>query len=309
MDQTNTLGARWSGLRVLAGYGAALCMGLYLLVKVIWVVAALFGHAPDDFGSTDWIALNATTVVMSGTGVALGLAMAQRWGFRLPAAPVLFFSWVGAGFLVPLIPFMLLRTVIGDGGNSDDGGSSTPSWETLFITIGFAGMAIGLAIALPIYLRQRWPQAFVGKVGDLTRTRATLPALGAGLLGITQLYWAFGGTLGINPAHRADLDTNGRMLCASWGIWALIGLASLYPLTTRRPTRLSLWIPTSLAFGASGSMFAWSAWKLPMTLLHPGGFTAVEYLPVAIAEHLLAMAVGLTTMNAVIRVTRQADPG
>jgi len=294
----------------LAGYGAALSMGLYLVVKVVWVIAALFGHAPDDFGSADWILLNATTVVMSGTGVALGLALAQRWGLRLPAAPVLFFSWIGAGFLVPLIPFMLIGAFVG----GDDGGDSTsaPSWETVFITIGFAGMAVGLAVALPIYLRQRWPQAFLGRVGDLVRTGTTLPALGAGLLGVLWLYWAFGGTLGI--AHR-EVDVTGRLLCASSGMWALIGLASACALATRRPVRLSLWIPMSLAFGASGSLFAWSAWKLPMTLLHPGGFTAVEYTPVAIVEHLLAITVGLTLMKVVLQTARRlgdegrVDPG
>ncbi|MFC9977563.1 hypothetical protein ACFVH6_42355 [Spirillospora sp. NPDC127200] len=78
------VGARWSAARRFAGYGAASSMSLYLVVKVVWGAAAAFGHAPDDYGTADWAVLNAVTVVMAATGVALGLALAQRWGRRPP---------------------------------------------------------------------------------------------------------------------------------------------------------------------------------------------------------------------------------
>ncbi|WP_336213635.1 hypothetical protein [Nonomuraea sp. LPB2021202275-12-8] len=91
-------------MRRLAGYAAALSMSLYLAVKLVWVAAALLGHGPDDYGTADWVLLNAVTVVMAVTGIALGLALAQRWGRRLPAVPVIFFSWVGAGFLSRCFP-------------------------------------------------------------------------------------------------------------------------------------------------------------------------------------------------------------
>jgi hypothetical protein len=179
----------------------------------------------------------------------------------------------------------------------------------VLITIGFAGMAVGLAVALPIYLRQRWPQAFLGRIGDVARdvrAYASPLVVGAGLLGLLWLYWALGGTLGIDPAHRDQLDLNGRMLNASAGLWALIGLTSAWVLARRRLERLRLWIPMSLAFGASGSLFAWSAWKLPMALLHPGGFVAVEFTAVAVVEHVLAIAVGLALMGLVLRTARRA---
>ncbi|MGI5164153.1 hypothetical protein ACQEU3_07330 [Spirillospora sp. CA-253888] len=60
-------------------------MSLYLVVKVAWIVAAAFGRASDGYGTADWTLLNAVTVVMAATGVALGLA--QRWGRRLHAMP------------------------------------------------------------------------------------------------------------------------------------------------------------------------------------------------------------------------------
>ncbi|MFI0444772.1 hypothetical protein [Actinomadura sp. 6N118] len=306
-----SVGARWSVIRRLAGYAAALSMALYLVVKVVWVVAALLGHAPDDFGTADWVVLNAVTVVMAVTGVALGLALAQRWGRRLPAVPVIFFSWVGAGFLVPMLPYALIRSVLGASGADpgSDGSDAAPRWETVFITIGFAGMAVGLAVALPIYLRERWPQAFLGRVGDgqaQPSPLVTAALVVAGGLALLWSHWALGGTLGLDPT-RDRWDLNGRLLNASSGLWALLAVWSIWVLTRRRPRRLRLWIPTALAFGASGSLFAWSAWKLPMVILQPGGFITAEYTLVAVVQHALSIGVGLALMAVLLRSTSTAD--
>ncbi|MEU7852653.1 hypothetical protein [Nonomuraea sp. NPDC049141] len=308
------VGARWSGVRRLAGYTAALGMALYLAVKVVWVVAALLGHGPDDYSTGDWVALNAVTVLMAVTGIGLGLALAQPWGRRLPAIPVIFVSWVGAGFLVPMLPYVVISNVLGalriDLGGGDDSASS-PRGEEIFITIGFAAMAVGLAVALPIYLRERWPRPFLGRVGDGTArsskpvTAAMAVAVGLGLL---WSYWALGGTLGLDPAHRDHWDLNGRLLNSSSGLWALLGAWSIWTVTRRRPVRLRRWIPMTLAFGASGSLFAWSCWKLPMAILRPGGFVTAEYVMVAIIEHALSIGVGLTLMAALLQVAPGTVP-
>ncbi|MFD1537780.1 hypothetical protein [Nonomuraea guangzhouensis] len=298
-------------MRTLAGYTAALGMSLYLAVKVVWVAAALLGHGPDDYSTADWVALNAVTVLMAVTGIGLGLALAQPWGRRLPAIPVIFVSWVGAGFLVPMLPNVVINNVLGalgiDLGGGGDDSASRPQGEEIFITIGFAAMAVGLAVALPIYLRERWPHPFLGRVGDGT-TRPSKPVTAAMAvavgLGLLWCYWALGGTLGLDPAHRDHWDLNGRLLNASSGLWALLGSWSIWTVTRRRPVRLRRWIPMTLAFGASGSLFAWSCWKLPMAILRPGGFVTAEYATVAIIEHVLSIGVGLTLMAAMLQVAR-----
>jgi hypothetical protein len=308
--------ARWSTVGRFAGYGAALSMALYLVVKVVWISAALLGHRPDDFGTAGWVALNSVTVVMAVTGVALGLALARPWGRRLPAAPVVFFSWAGSGFLVPMLPYALLSGVIGafgggsgagdsgagDSGSADSG--SVPQWESVFLTVGFIGMAAGLAVAVPVYLRDRWPGAFVGRAGDAHgRPSASLAVAGAAAaaLGLLWSYWALGGTAGLDPAHRDHWDLNGRLLNGSSALWALLGAWSVRTLTRGRPARLPRWIPMTLGFAASGSLFAWSGWKLPMVITRPGGFVTAEYMSVAVVEHLAGILVGLTLMAAVLR--------
>ncbi|MGK5559132.1 hypothetical protein ACSNOI_46805, partial [Actinomadura kijaniata] len=292
--QGTAVGPRWSAARRGAGYAAASSMGAYLAVKVGWVVAGLFGERPDGFGGTGWVLLNAVTVAMAAAGVALGLALARPWGSGLPAVPVVLTAWTGAGLLVPMLPVMAVRGVLGGGG--DEGSGAMPSWEALLLTVGFAGMGLGLAVALPIYLRERWPRAFLGRAGD--RRPPAPPAMaavsGAVALGALWCHWAAGGGLGL----VRDLDADGRLLNANSGLWALLGAWSV--VTLARASRIRLWIPVATAFVASGSLFAWSAWKLPMVILRPGGFTTAEHPLTAVAEHVLGIGTGLALLAVVL---------
>ncbi|MFF3670669.1 hypothetical protein [Microtetraspora malaysiensis] len=306
------VGAKWTTARVVAGYGAALSLSLYLTVKVIWVVAALFGSTPSTFTDGDWILLNGVTVVMSVVGVVLGLALAQRWGRRLPAPPVVFFAWMAAGFLIPMIPYMLFGAVLGGdaGGGDSGGGDAVPSWETAFIAIGFGGMALGLAIALPIYMRERWPAAFLGRVGDhrpaplgRSHLRALYVLVAAPVL--LWAYWAAGGTLGL--AHRDLMNADGRLLAGNSALWAVLGAAAIRTVATGRP-RMPRWIPMAVAFTSSGSLVAWSAWKLPWALLRPGGYTAAEYPAVSVVQYGLSITAGIVMLAALLKAA-PAPPG
>ncbi|MBO2459181.1 hypothetical protein J4709_16505 [Actinomadura sp. LCR2-06] len=303
-------------MRVMAGYGAASSLSLYLLVKVVWVAASLLGRTPSTFTDGDWIVLNTVTVGMSVVGVVLGLALAQPWGRRVPAPPLVFFAWVGAGFLVPMIPYMLVSAVLGaDAGGGGSGGSSggdtVPAWEMVFISIGFAGMALGLAVALPIYLRERWPIAFLGRVGDRLPARIGRSHIRALYILIAALvllwtYWVVGGKLGLQPAHRHMMDANGRLLVGNSALWAVIGAAAIRTIATGRP-RTPLWIPMALAFISSGSLFAWAAWRLPWALIRPGGYTAPEYPAVSVLQYGLSIAAGIVMLAALLKVVRSGD--
>lgn len=300
-------------------------MSLYLVVKVIWVLTALLGSGPKDPGTStaDWVTLNMVTVGMSAIGVALGLALAQRWGRRIPAQPLIFLAWTGAGFLIPMVPYMVVSAVLsaagisagGEDGGMSGGGQVMPAWEMVFISVGFAGMAVGLTIALPIYMRERWPDAFVGRLGNdlitvaparsprnLCMVRAALAV--SSVLGLLWLYWAIGGTFGLDPAHR-EMDLNERLLSGNSGIWAFIGVWSIWVVTTRRhAARLPLWVPMSLAFTASGSLFAWSGWKLSMAVLRPGGYLPLEHPVVTLVQHTFAIGAGIAILAGLVRTYR-----
>ncbi|MEO3827800.1 hypothetical protein [Actinomadura sp. B10D3] len=310
---SGAVGPRWSTARRLAGYGAAASLSLYLAVKIVWVVVALLGHAPADFGNADWIVLNTVTVGMSATGVALGLVLAHRW--QTPAAPLVVLAWMGSGFLIPLLPYGLLSALLGAAGvktggdEGDSGGDAAPSWELLLIGIGFTGMAVGLAVALPIYMRERWPAAFLGRLaarGPATVRRVrTLTAVTA-IPVVLWTYWSLGGTRGLDPAHHDLVDLNARLLLANSALWALLGVGSIWAIASARPN-MPVWLPMALGFVASGSLFAWSSWKLAVAVLRPGDYAAAEYPAVTLVQHGLAIAGGVLMMTALTSYVSACD--
>ncbi|WOX19973.1 hypothetical protein [Streptomyces solicathayae] len=317
-------GRGWTIARTAAGLTAAGTLSLYLVVKVIWVTVALFGDGPreSDGSTAEWVMLNAVTVVMATTGIALGLALAQQWGMRLPAPPVLFFSWMGSGFLGSLLPYGVVAAVLGAagvplgnedgsgaGGSAGGDGAGMPEWETVFISVGFAGMAVGLAIALPVYLRERWPHAFVGRVGDgplgaPPGRHLLLVPVATTILAALWLFWAFGGTLGLNTAFHA-WDLNGRLLIGSGALWALLGACSVRVLSGNTGGRLPLWLPMMTGFVASGSLFAWSSWRFVWAVLRPGDYEPLEHPAVAVVEHGIGMAAGIAILGLLIRVHQE----
>jgi hypothetical protein len=127
-------------------------------------------------------------------------------------------------------------------------------------------------------------------------------------LGLLWSYWALGGTVGFDPGHRDHWDLNGRLLNASSGLCALAGAWSMRAVTSRRPARLRRWVPMTVAFGTSGSLFAWSAWKLAMVVFRPGGFVPAEYVMVAVVEHVGSIGAGAALMTVVVRAV-SARPG
>ncbi|MFC5826033.1 hypothetical protein [Nonomuraea insulae] len=290
---------RLRSLRRAAGIAAAAAMSLYLLVKVIWIALEVAQ------GSAEWVLLNAVTVVMALAGIGLGLALAQPWGMRLPAWLVLPVGWIAGGFLVSMLPYMAVSSLLVPSVPEPAAESALPAWETVFIGVGFAGMAVALVVGLPLFLRERWPWAFTGRVGGNRasgRTRWILLPVAA--LAALWAYWAAGGTAGLDPAALSTWDANARLLtansalgavCAGWSLWALGRWGS---------PRTPMWLPMALGFVASGSLFSWGAWK-SLWLLLPGTYQPAELRGVALIEHATAVAAGLAILVTLLGVYRR----
>ncbi|GGQ04894.1 hypothetical protein BKA00_003539 [Actinomadura coerulea] len=305
---SGAIGTRWEAARRLGGYGAAASLSLYLAVKVVWIAAAALGRVPANFGGADWIVLNAVTVGMSATGIALGLVLARGTRWRIPGAPLVFFTWVASGFLIPLMPYTLLSALLG-AGEEDTGGDAAPSWEMALIGIGFTGMALGLAVALPIYMRQRWPTAFLGRVCDRGRTavrRARTAAVCAAVPTTFWALWSAGAEVGLDPAHRDLVDLNARLLLGDSALWALLGVGSILAVSSARPN-MPVWLPTALGFTASGSLFAWGGWRAAVALLRPGGYASAEHPSAAVALNGLAAAGGLLMLSVLLTSLRTPE--
>ncbi|MEE1671983.1 hypothetical protein RCR19_41955 (plasmid) [Streptomyces sp. WAC07094] len=303
---------RWDRAGRAAGYGAALALTPYLLIKVSWVAGSLLGLLPvgAGFGKAEWVVLNSATIGMAGIGIVVALALVRPWGMRIPAAPLTFCAWVATGFLVPVLPYAVLSSLLGsaqgDPHSGRQAGPSMPAWEAALVQIGFVGMGLGLAVALPAYLRRRWPQAFAGRLGDGGKGSLGVPpwtAVIGAAVGLIWLYWALGGTAGV--AHRPERDLTWHLLSGVFGFWALVASAATWAAARGRPAHMPRWAPIVLGWLGSGSLFAWSGWKLPFTLYvaiaQPADAVLPEELALAAVLHLAAVAAGAAMLRTLVR--------
>ncbi len=290
-----------------AGFSAALAMLPYLIVKVVWTVDGLRGGGLSDgvWSELDWAVINALTVVMSGLAVLLGLALAQPWGRRLPGGLLLVPAWIGAGFLVPLLPLMPVLFLLTTGGTRTAGSDDPvlPAREVALVSLSFAGFALGVAIALPLYVLRRWPQALQGRPAGSPagRAAATVTAAVAAVLGLAQLFWALGGTLGLNQAALGERDAQWHLLTGNSGLWALVAGYGIVAVTHRGAggrTLLLTWV-------ASGFLFAWGSWKAAFTSATAAEFPSPD-LPwmLALQNHFGALT-GLAVLLIALHHTHQ----
>jgi hypothetical protein len=60
----------------------------------------------------------------------------------------------------------------------------------------------------------------------------------------------------------------------------------------------------SLAFAASGSLFAWSGWKLSVAVLRPGGYLPPDLPAVTLVQPALAIGAGIAILAVLVRTYR-----
>ena len=300
------VGPRLTFARKAAAYLGAGTLSLYLLLKVYWVAAAFFGvGVHPDSSAANWIGINIVTVGMAVIGVAVALALAQGWGRRVPAPLVVFTSWTAAGFLVSIIPVHVIRAFLPAQADPVDVELGVHSWELTLVAVGFIGMGVGLTVAGPIYLRERWPAAFVGGVGDSRPPRSRTAAIGAGLAVLAAavtLYWLLGGEVFANDSIYDSGDPDTAILYYNEAFWALAAAVSAWVLLRAR-SRVPVWVPMALLWIGSGSLFAWNCWRLFVSLV----FAPVQTMdtleqPAAIAVEAAGAAAGALLFAAALAV-------
>jgi hypothetical protein len=300
--------------RQVAAYFAALAMLPYFLLKVFWVGDGLHGGGMHTgvWKTLDWVAVNAMTVAMAGTAIVLGLALGQRWGLRLPAWSLLLPAGVGMGFLCSVLPLVPVLAALPDAG-ADPAGPKLPmaAWEVGMISVSFAGFGLGLAVAVPLYVRERWPALFArpdalrgGGLEGTARTGvhdhdhvrylwvslARAATVVCAVLAVAQTYWAFGGTLGLDPQGLPGRDLRWYLLTGSNACWALVAAWGARSLGRHRAGMLPR-VTLLLTWVASGALFAWSSWRAVFVFAVPSAYSAPEYPAVqALGNHLGALA-------------------
>ncbi|MET7294781.1 hypothetical protein ABZS79_22080 [Streptomyces griseoloalbus] len=240
----------------------------YLLIKIVWTFG--FFIPTEEMGGADWRAINAATAFLAAVGIVLAMAFSRPWGERLPAWLVALPVWVGTGLLVPML---LLAPVLGPAAMTRDQDAGSPDfwiYEQILVMISLVGVGVGLPLALAGYAKARWPEALggplaydepVGGTRELQVTLARLVAAGCALLACAKIFWAAGGTLGLDPDELDRRDLWWHMLSLSTAVWALAGAWGILVLTARRGTRGFL-PPMVAAWVSSGMLFSYSVYNL-----------------------------------------------
>ncbi|MEK8105307.1 hypothetical protein NKG94_09165 [Micromonospora sp. M12] len=114
-----------------------------------------------------------------------------------------------------------------------------------------------------LYLWQRWPHAVTGRTPTdptvvsatwaVHRTVANLAAAASVALGLPQIYWALGGTIGLDQAALDHRDAQWHILTGNSGVWALIAAWGVWTVL-RRSASASLRTPMLLTWVASGAV-------------------------------------------------------
>jgi len=248
--------------RRVGGYGVAIAVMPYLAIKILWTFGLFL--PTEQMGESSWRTINAATVVLAVVAIMLAMAFCMPWGERLPAWLVVLPVWVGTGLIVPMV---LLAPVLGPAAMVRDNAAGAAGiwvYEQTLIMVSLVGVGIGLPLCLAGYVKARWPEALGGRThctepaGNTRQLQVTLAGLAAGgcvLLAVTKVYWATGGTLGIDPTLLAKRDVWWHLLSFSTGAWALAGAWGVLMLAIRRGSRRFL-PPMAAAWTSSGVLFA-----------------------------------------------------
>jgi len=275
-------GLRLVRMRKVCGYCAAIAVTPYFLIKVAWTLGLFM--PTEQMGDVDWRTANAVTMVLAAAGILLALAFSRPWGERLPSWLVGLPVWVGTGLLVPML---LLAPVLGPAAVARDQEAGTAEiwvYEQLFVMVSLVGVAIFLPLALAGYAMARWPEALGGPLDykelpghtrQLQRSLAGIAAGGCILLGVIKLYWAAGGTLGIDPVMLNERDLWWQLLSFSTAAWAFAGAWGLTVLTARRGSRRFL-PPMAAAWISSGMLFSYDLFNR-LSAARSGARPAPEY--------------------------------
>jgi len=268
--------------RKIWGYSTAVAIMPYLFIKIAWTFGLFM--PTEQMGDPSWRTANAITIVLAAVGILVAFAFSMRWGEKLPAWLVAFPVWVGTGLLIPMLllaPVLSPAAIIRD---QQAGAADVWIYEQIFVIVSLIGVGICLPFTLAGYTKMRWPEVFTGPIyiellpGNSQKLQITLARLvsaGCILLGFIKVFWAAGGTIGINPAMLDNRDLWWHLLSLSTGVWAFVGSWGLWVLTTRRGSK-SFFPPMAAAWISSGMLFSYNLFNR-LSATRPDTQPALEY--------------------------------
>jgi hypothetical protein len=293
----------------LVGLGASSYVG----VKVLWLSGSLLGvRSLGAVTSAQWRWDNALTGAFGLAALVVAAALWSRRGLRVPGFLVLPALWSATGLLAPFVVFLPAAGLLALAGHpivtpsSDSADPRLAGWVFLVVYGGFLTVAIGLALAVPAYVRRRWGHLVAGRLADRPPRRFGIRALGAtaaaGSVALPHVGWVLGLSAGRTDPPTA-MDRVGDITSATL---ALLTMASVVAWTRQRPLRLPVVLPAAGLWVGSAWMVS-SALSVPQLLTDPrwapGGLTYAAYALVTV----LTLVAGVVVTVAVLGGGRRSS--
>jgi hypothetical protein len=283
----------FSGLRTVLGYVAVVGCVPYLVLKIVWLCGVPVGLGGGELLEDPVVeVLNWITGGLELAAICVGLALAQRWGMRLPAWMLVLPVWVGMGLLVPRILVMPLSVLTAPASAGDGGREASPVevWVMVMVSLCFVLQGVCLAGAFVLYARQRWGGLLLSGVGSgspgVTGPFQAVVAYGTAVLFVPALVLRVVGAMGTPGADRAFAGVEAGMDV----LWAVMAVAGLVVLVTGRfGGGLRVGVALGAAWLGSGSLFAWGSLNV---------FSALAVNPAIVASVSPVLRVSLFVMVA-----------
>ena len=255
----------------------------YLSIKLAWLSGSTVGWSdPEEAKSSALYVGNAISMGMEVMAVLVVLAFTFPWGRRVPAWLVLTPMWIAAGLLAPIalaVPAGSVLQLLFSSQPLVDSDGGLHGWVYGMVYTGFTLEGLGLLAAFVLYARDRWTDVFTVRTRDVPEG-ATHPlqvllartgSVFAVVFAAVQLFWAFGGSAGLNADQLERQGPVQQTLAGVTALLALLGAAALLAIVGRaaRPRRLV--VPLAGAWVGAAATFAWSCYLLVVVISQPGG--------------------------------------
>ncbi|MEV0096290.1 hypothetical protein [Streptomyces sp. NPDC050738] len=264
--------------RIVRAVAIAACLP-YLALKVAWISGSVVGipegsdlRHPD----TSLVVANIVSVTLDATLVLLVLLLTMDWGLRVRSWLLTVPVFVATGLLGPIVlgfPVQVVTRALGGGGGAEHRAARTPflaDWVFTVVYTGFIVQAAALAVLFVPYAIRRWGHLWRGgAAAPMTapyRITAAGGALAALVAAATNLYWACGGTRGLNAGRIAELDSDAYSLNAVYVVLAVAAATGLLALAFRPSHRRTA---LALAWTGCAAMGCWGGW-IALASLSPG---------------------------------------
>ena len=237
----------------------------YLVLKALWMSGVNVGLNDASLLEDPATAvMNDITAGLEVAAVGVALALTHRWGQRLPAWTLVAPLWLGMGLLVPRILLVPLSLLLSATAATDSPAPATPvidPWVLVVVPLSFLLQAVMLAVAFVLYARTRWGRLLGARPGSfapgVTGRFQTTVAAAAGVL--FAVAFAVRGA-GVVVQTAADVRPAAAVLLGMNVLWAVLAVGGLLAVAGGRLARRTrIWVPLTVTWLGSGSLFAWGA--------------------------------------------------